>query len=122
MSNTVTFYTYPEGIADTMGQDEIVLVRNSLGSLDNKFVGDLVQGDYYCERIPSPLPPRSADDILEYMAKNGINMNYIKDEETHETVLIEAMKGNLVLCQMTFYDARTAIRDVIEPIMDMEEL
>ena len=35
MSNTVTFYTYPEGIADTMGQDEIVLVRNSLGSLDN---------------------------------------------------------------------------------------
>jgi DNA-binding PucR family transcriptional regulator len=59
---------------------------------------------------------------LEYMAKNGINMNYIKDEETHETVLIEAMKGNLVLCQMTYYDARTAIRDVIEPIMDMEEL
>ena len=80
MSNTVTFYTYPEGIADTMGQDEIVLVRNSLGSLDNKFVGDLVQGDYYCERIPRPLPPRSADDILHYMVKKGISMNYIKDD------------------------------------------
>jgi hypothetical protein len=56
------------------------------------------------------------------MAKNGISMNYIKDEETHRTVLIEAMKGNLVLCQMAFDEPRTAIRDVIEPIMDMEEL
>ena len=122
MSNTITFYTYPQGIADTMGQDEIVLVRNSLGSLDNKFVGDLVDGDYYCERIPRPLPPRSADEILHYMAKNGISMNYIKDEETHRIVLIEAIKGNLVLCQMAFDEPRTAIRDVIEPIMDMEEL
>jgi len=105
-----------------MGQDEIVLVRDSLGSLNNTYVGDLIKGDYYCKRIPSPLPPRSADEILEYMAKNGIQINYISDDETHDIVLVEAVKGQLVLCQMAFNDAKTAIRDVIEPIMDMEEL
>jgi hypothetical protein len=122
MNNIIQFYTYPDGPADQMGQDEIVLVRDSLGSLNNTYVGDLIKGDYYCKRIPSPLPPRSADDILEYMAKNGIQINYISDDETHDIVLVEAVKGQLVLCQMAFNDARTAIRDVIEPIMDMEEL
>jgi hypothetical protein len=30
--NQIQFYIYPDGIADSMGQDELVLVRNKLGS------------------------------------------------------------------------------------------
>ena len=54
--DTIQFYIYPLGIADSLGQDDFVLVRNKLGSLDTKFVSDLVEGDYYCKRIPKPLP------------------------------------------------------------------
>jgi hypothetical protein len=113
MSNTVTFYTYPEGIADTMGQDEIVLVRNSLG--------DLIDGDYYCERIPAPLPPRDAESILEYIAKNRIYFHYIKDQSGN-VVLIEAMKDGVILCQTSYTESKGIIRFLVEPIMDMEEL
>lgn len=121
MSNTITFYTYPEGIADTMGQDEIVLVRNSLGSLDNKFVGDLIDGDYYCERIPAPLPPRDAESILEYIAKNRIYFHYIKDQSGN-VVLIEAVKDGVILCQTSYTESKGILRFLVEPIMDMEEL
>ena len=37
--NKIQFYIYPDGLADTMGQDEIVLVRDSLGSLNNNMGG-----------------------------------------------------------------------------------
>ena len=81
--NTIPFYIYPDGIADSMGQDEFILVRNKLGSLDTKFVGDLVKGDYYCQRIPAPIPPRNGDDILKYIAKSGLSFNYLPDEDKH---------------------------------------
>lgn len=119
--NKIQFYIYPDGLADTMGQDEIVLVRDSLGSLNNKHVGDLVNGDYYCERIPNPLPPRNADKILEYIAKNQVGFSYIKNEY-NEVIIVEAYKGDLILCQMHYEEPKTIIRDLIEPIMDMEEL
>ena len=119
--NKIQFYIYPDGLADTMGQDEIVLVRDSLGSLNNKHVGDLVNGDYYCERNPNPLPPRNADKILEYIAKNQVGFSYIKNEY-NEVIIVEAYKGELILCQMHYEEPKTIIRDLIEPIIDMEEL
>ena len=119
------FYLYPDGLAKSMGQDEIVLVRNKLGSLEDRYVGDLIKGDYYCVRIPNPLPPRAADSILEYIAKNRISFNYIQDN-TGATKLIEVVKnldfGKSVLCQYEYAEMKTCIRESIEPLMDMEEL
>ena len=126
---THQFYTYPEGIADSMGQDEFVLVRNKLGSLDTKFVGDLVPGDYYCQRIPAPIPPRNADDILQYIAKNGLSFNYLLDEDKHSSEYYKAVEvtkksclgiSDDVVCMVDY--SENCIREAIEPLMDMEEL
>jgi len=121
--NTITFYTYPEGIAESMGQDEFVLVRNALGSLDTKFVGDLVLGDYYCERIPQPLPPRNADDILKYIANNGLSFNYLLDDDKHSSEYykaVEVHRDGDILCMVEYNN--NCIRNAIEPLMDMDEL
>ena len=122
--NILPFYTYPEGIAASMGQDEYVLVRNSLGSLDTKFVGDLVNGDYYCQRIPEPLPPRNADDILKYIAKNELSFNWIlKDAGRGEgwARLLEVVgRNDEPIVQVDVTD--NCIRTAIEPLMDMDEL
>ena len=125
--NTIPFYIYPDGIADSMGQDEFILVRNKLGSLDTKFVGDLVKGDYYCQRIPAPIPPRNADDILKYIAKNGLSFNYLLDEDKHSSEYYKALEvskitsnGYEVVCMVEYNE--NCIRDAIEPLMDMEEL
>jgi hypothetical protein len=127
--NTIPFYIYPDGIADSMGQDEFILVRNKLGSLDTKFVGDLVKGDYYCQRIPAPIPPRNADDILKYIAKSGLSFNYLLDDDEHSSEYYKALEVTKksvlgikddVIC-MVEYD-ENCIRTAIEPLMDMEEL
>ena len=125
--HTIQFHIYPDGIADSMGQDEFILVRNKLGSLDTKFVGDLVKGDYYCQRIPAPIPPRNADDILKYIAKNGLSFNYLLDEDKHSSEYYKALEvskitsnGYEVVCMVDYND--NCIRTAIEPLMDMEEL
>ena len=115
----IQFYIYPDGVADSMGQDEFVLVRNTLGSLDTKFVGDLVKGDYYCQRIPQPLPPRNADDILRYIARNNLSFVYLANEKD-ELVQMEVWKDNSILCSIEYTD--NCIRDAIEPLMEMDEL
>ena len=126
-NHTIQFHIYPDGIADSMGQDEFILVRNKLGSLDTKFVGDLVKGDYYCQRIPAPIPPRNADDILKYIAKSGLSFNYLLDEDKHSSEYYKALEvskitcdGFEVVCMVDYND--NCIRTAIEPLMDMEEL
>ena len=117
--NTITFYIYPDGIADSMGSDELVLVRNKLGSVDSKFVSDLVQGDYYTKRIPAPLPPRNAEDILRFITDNELTLAYVKDS-LDKTVMLEVGRGSNILCSTEY--GEDCIRKAIEPLMDEEEL
>ena len=99
--DTIQFYIYPDGIADSMGSDELVLVRNKLGSVDSKFVSDLIQGDYYCERIPAPLPPRNAEDILRFIIENELTLTYVKDR-TDKTVMLEIGRGSNIICSTEY--------------------
>ena len=117
--DTIQFYIYPDGITDSMGSDELVLVRNKLGSVDSKFVSDLVQGDYYTKRIPAPLPPRNAEDIIRFIEENELTLTYVKDR-LDKTVMLEVGRGSNILCSTEY--AEGCIRKVIEPLMDMEEL
>ena len=117
--DTIQFYIYPLGIADSLGQDDFVLVRNKLGSVDSKFVSDLVQGDYYCERIPAPLPPRNAEDILRFIVENELTLTYVKDR-TDKTVMLEIGRGSNIICSTEY--GEDCIRKAIEPLMDLEEL
>lgn len=117
--NQIQFYIYPDGIADSMGQDELVLVRNKLGSVDIEFVSNLVQGDYYAEKIPAPLPQRNAEDILRFIAENELTLTYVKDR-TNSTVMLEVGRGSNILCSTEY--SEDCIRKAIEPLMDEEEL
>ena len=122
--DTIQFYIYPDGIADSMGSDELVLVRNKLGSLDTKFVGDLIKNDYYCQRIPAPLPPRNAEDILKYIYDNKLSFNWLQlDAGRGEgwTYLLEIVgeRGD-ILAQVGCED--NCIRKALETLMDLEEL
>lgn len=117
--NQIQFYIYPEGIADSMGQDELVLVRNKLGSVDIEFVSNLVQGDYYAEKIPAPLPQRNAEDVLRFIAENELTLTYVKDR-TNSTVMLEVGRGSNILCSTEY--SEDCIRKAIEPLMDEEEL
>ena len=122
--NTIQFYIYPDGFADSIGSDDLVLVRNKLGSVDSKFVSDLVQGDYYCKRIPAPLPPRNAEDVLDYIFEKKLSFNWLQiDAGRGEgwTYLLEIVEQNgNILAQVGCEDK--CIRRAIEPLMDMEEL
>lgn len=117
--NQIQFYIYPDGIADSMGQDELVLVRNNLGSVDIEFVSNLIQGDYYAEQIPAPLPQRNAEDILRFIAENELTLTYVKDR-TDSTVMLEVSRGSNILCSTEY--SEDCIRKAIEPLMDEEEL
>ena len=117
--DTVQFWSYPDGIAKTLGQDDFVLVRNKLGSLDTKFVADLIPNDYYCQRIPEPLPQRNADDILRFITENELTLTYVKDR-TDKTVMLEVGRGSNILCSTEY--GEDCIRKAIEPLMDLEEL
>jgi len=119
--NIITFYIYPDGIADSMGSDELVLVRNKLGSVDSKFVSDLVQGDYYCKRIPAPLPPRNAEDVLQFISDMKLSINYLMTED--DDPICKAIEihldGDILMCMDYGEDC---IRKAVEPLMDLEEL
>lgn len=117
--NQIQFYIYPDGIADSMGQDELVLVRNKLGSVDIEFVSNLVQGDYYAEKIPAPLPQRNAEDVLRFIAENELTLTYVKDR-TNSTVMLEVGRGSNILYSTEY--SEDCIRKAIEPLMDEEEL
>ena len=119
MKNQTQFYIYPDGPADSMGQDELVLVAGPLGLLDTKFVGDLIDGDYYAEKIPAPLPQRNAEDIVRFIAENELTFTYVKDR-TNSTVMLEVGRGSNILCSTEY--SEDCIRKAIEPLMDEEEL
>ena len=119
MKNQTQFYIYPDGVADSLGQDELVLVAGPLGSLDTKFVGDLIDGDYYAEKIPAPLPQRNAEDIVRFIAENELTFTYVKDR-TNSTVMLEVGRGSNILCSTEYTE--DCIRKAIEPLMDEEEL
>jgi len=121
LKNSVDFYIYPLGPADSMGQEEIILVRTDFGNIENKYVGDLIEGDYYTPRIPAPLPPRNGDDILKFIAANRLSFNYIKDEND-SILLVEVVKDGLIQSQIEYKEEATCIREAIEPLMDWEEL
>jgi hypothetical protein len=125
MKNNTTFYMYPDGYADKLPISEFVWVRANNGDITNKRVDELVKGDFYAERVPSPLPPRGADEILEFMAKWCLGIRYVRDPEFpgSEPIKIEVIdKNNLEICSYPYANTKTCIRDAIEPIMDNEEL
>lgn len=119
------FYTYPDGPADTMGQSEFVLVKDRLGCTTATFVGDLVKGDFYSLKPINPIPPRDANKILAYIAKNQLSINYVMPDLSSgfsDPIMIEIVKNGEILVSVGYYDGENCIREAVVPLMDMDEL
>jgi hypothetical protein len=106
--------TYPDGVAQKLGQDVVVQRLNLLNKFDDCTIEELQDGDKYF--VPThELPQRSAEDILNYIEENQIDiMHMISSDETeielhsHKTQLVET------LCT-------DSVRDAINYLMDMSE-
>lgn len=106
--------TYPDGVARKLGQDVVVQRLNLLNKFDDCTIEELQDGDKYF--VPTQeLPQRSAEDILDYIERNQIDiMHMISSDEieielhSHKTQLVET------LCT-------SSVRDAINYLMDMSE-
>ena len=106
--------TYPDGVAQKLGQDVVVQRLNLLNKFDDCTIEELQDGDKYF--VPTQeLPQRSAEDILDYVERNQIDiMHMISSDEieielhSHKTQLVET------LCT-------SSVRDAINYLMDMSE-
>ena len=105
---------YPHGVARKLGQDVVVQRLNLLNKFDDCTIEELQDGDQYF--VPThELPQRKAEDILNYIEENQIDiMHMISSDETeielhsHKTQLVET------LCT-------DSVRDAINYLMDMSE-
>ena len=106
--------TYPDGVARKLGQDVVVQRLNLLNKFDDCTIEELQDGDQYF--VPThELPQRSAEDILNYIEENQIDiMHMISSDETeielhsHKTELVETLWTD-------------SVRDAINYLMDMSE-
>jgi hypothetical protein len=135
MIHTLQFFTYPDGDADFMNKDEIVLRLTNRGSLTDCYAGELCDGDSYCQRIQVQLGKRTPAQILNFIMDRGVcisyhssgslqrwfNNDHIVDAEFDHTV-IELRTSDGTLLVKYPYDNELALREAIEFVMDQEEL
>jgi hypothetical protein len=67
---TIDVYTYPDGKADQLAQDDIVSRLQPNGRFTDTYVGELVEGDQYC--IPEKKLPMATDtEILDLILEGN---------------------------------------------------
>jgi hypothetical protein len=119
MRHTVQFHTYPDGDAEFMNKDEIVLRLTDRGSINDCYVGDLCDGDQYCQRLQTKLQKRTASDILNFIADREICISYEFGSDYEFIKLSDASGQSLTKYP---YDNASALREAVEFVMDQEEL
>lgn len=129
MRHTVQFYTYPDGEAEFMNKDEIVLRLTDRGSINDCYVGDLSDGDQYCQRLQTKLQKRTASDILNFIADREICISYefgcdLRDFSWsgNDYAVIKISDGSGQSLAKYPYDNASALREAVEFVMDQEEL
>lgn len=129
MIHTLQFHTYPDGDADFMNKDEIVLRLTNRGSLTDCYVGELSDGDKYCQRIQTKLNRRTAAHILNFIAEQEICISYEFGKELcsstwsgNDYALIRITDASGMVLVKYPYDNEFSLREAIEFVMDQEEL
>ena len=129
MRHTVQFYTYPDGEAEFMNKDEIVLRLTDRGSINDCYVGDLSDGDQYCQRLQTKLQKRTASDILSFIAEQEICISYEFGSDLcshtwsgNDYAIIKLSDASGQSLTKYPYDDASALREAVEFVMDQEEL
>ena len=129
MRHTVKFHTYPDGEAEFMNKDEIVLRLTGRGSINDCYVGDLSDGDQYCQRLQTKLQKRTASDILNFIADREICISYEFGSglcghtwSGNDYAIIKLSDASGQSLTKYPYDNASALREAVEFVMDQEEL
>lgn len=107
--------TYPEGLANKLGQDVTVQRLNDLNRFDDCLVVDLNDGDKYFVH-PKSLPQRTADDILNFMDRKCIDVQYRADVEGKVNAIDLYSFEN----KISQAYSSTCLKDCINYLMDMD--
>jgi hypothetical protein len=118
--NEIQISTYPSGVARKLGQDVVVQRLNLLNKFDDCTIEELQDGDRYFVPMQE-LPQRSAEDILNYIEENQIDVVHVPSgsllNDTPEfEIELHSHKTELVETLWT-----DSIRDAINYLMDMSE-
>lgn len=115
--------TYPDGVARKLGQDVVVQRLNLLNKFDDCTIEELQDGDKYF--VPThELPQRSAEDILNYIEENKIDIVHVPTEVSCDLLPddpkfeIELYSHGTELAETLCTDS---VRDAINYLMDMSE-
>jgi hypothetical protein len=118
--NEIQISTYPSGVARKLGQDVVVQRLNLLNKFDDCTIEELQDGDRYFVPMQE-LPQRSAEDILNYIEENQIDVVHVPSgsllNDTPEfEIELHSHKTELVETLWT-----DSVRDAINYLMDMSE-
>ncbi len=113
--------TYPDGVAQKLGQDVVVQRLNLLNKFDDCTIEELQDGDKYF--VPTQeLPQRKAEDILNYIEENQIDIVHVptgaRPDEDAPKFEIELHSHKTELVDTLWTDS---VRDAINYLMDMSE-
>tara|TARA_R110002020_G_C16183105_1_gene765004 strand:- start:345 stop:713 length:369 start_codon:yes stop_codon:yes gene_type:complete len=118
--NEIQISTYPNGVARKLGQDVVVQRLNLLNKFDDCTIEELQDGDRYF--VPTQeLPQRSAEDILNYIEENLIDIMHVQSESllsSSPKFEIELHSHKTDLLETLWTDS---VRDAINYLMDMSE-
>jgi len=112
----IALHTYPQGVANKLGQDAYVQRLNELNRFDDCLVVDLNEGDQYFVH-PKALPSRTAEDILGFIDRKCIDIQYRTDVEGKVTGIDLYSYENKISETL----GTASIRDAINYLMDMDE-
>jgi len=120
-------YTYPEGPASTLPQEEVVSVMNKWGRFNELRIGMLDEGDHYTMPIQTELGPRSDTQLLALLAHEKLSIVYTDNiiDRTKRTILIMSAEGaELFKYDYSLKDCTDldVLRDGLNYILDQEEL
>jgi len=104
-----------------MNKDEIVLRLTGRGSINDCYVGDLSDGDQYCQRLQTKLQKRTASDILNFIADREICISY-HTWSGNDYAIIKLSDASGQSLTKYPYDNASALREAVEFVMDQEEL
>lgn len=111
---TIDIYTYPDGNADQLAQDDIVSRLQPNGRFVDTYVADLVPGDQYS--VPeNEIQLVTDEEIIDRLLKSDILFNL--HEYSGQTYLTIFKKESLETLEQGDYNNNTELRGLFRELM-----
>ena len=113
----LSLWEYPDGPAQNMDQQVVVLKQNRSGDFKDCYAANLLDGDNYMTKETVELPPRTDTSILDFIISNQIKIEYGEKD-----IFIYRMGRFLFDHPYSDETKQDDVRDAIQYMMDMDEL